>query len=80
MGTAPTPPRPHAHAYQLFGPASRVDVTDQIPVDHENLSWVTTARDANRFQRALLAGRPLSARQPAETKQTVPVSAEVKQL
>ncbi|MFF7603197.1 serine hydrolase domain-containing protein [Streptomyces mirabilis] len=80
MGTSPTLPRPHAQAYQLFGPGSRVDVTDQIPVDYENLSWVTTTQDENDFFRALLAGRLLPARQMAEMKQTVPVSAEVQQL
>ncbi|MFK0026552.1 serine hydrolase domain-containing protein [Streptomyces sp. NPDC090798] len=80
MGTAPTLPRPHAQAYQLFGPDSREDVTDQIPVDYENLSWVTTTRDENRFLRALLAGRLLPARQLAKMKQTIPVSAEVQQL
>ncbi|MEU2462468.1 MULTISPECIES: serine hydrolase domain-containing protein [Streptomyces] len=79
MGTSPTLPRPHAQAYQLFGPGSRVDVTDQIPVDYENLSFVTTTRDENGFLRALLAGRLLPARQLAEMKQTVPVSAEVQQ-
>ncbi|MGW7542567.1 serine hydrolase domain-containing protein [Streptomyces sp. NPDC054770] len=80
IGTSPALPRPHAEAYQLFGPGSVVDVTDQIPVDHENLSWVTTTRDENGFLRALLAGRLLPARQLAEMKQTVPVSAEVQQL
>lgn len=80
MGTSPTLPRPHAQAYQLFGPGSRVDVTDQIPVDYENLSFVTTTRDENGFLRALLAGRLLPTRQLAEMKQTVPVSAEVQQL
>ncbi|MFI1445328.1 serine hydrolase domain-containing protein [Streptomyces fructofermentans] len=79
-GTSPTLPRPHARAYQFFGPGSRVDVTHQIPVDHENLSWVTTTRDENRFLRALLDGRLLPARQLARMKQTVPVSAEVQQL
>ncbi len=79
-GTSPTLPRPHAEAYQLFGPGSVVDVTDQIPVDHENLSWVTTTRDENGLLRALLAGRLLPARQLAEMKRTVPVSAEVQQL
>ncbi|GGT84995.1 serine hydrolase domain-containing protein [Streptomyces violascens] len=79
-GTSPTLPQPHAQAYQLFGPGSRVDVTDQIPVDHENLSWVTTTRDENVFLRALLAGDLLPTRQLAEMKQTVPVSAEVQQL
>lgn len=80
MGTSPTLPRPHAQAYQLFGPGSRVDVTDQIPVDYDNLSWVTTTRDENRFFRALLDGRLLPARQLAKMKQTVPVSAEVQEL
>lgn len=80
MGTTPTLPRPHARAYQLFGPDSRVDVTDQTPVDHENLSWVTTTRDENRFLRALLAGRLLPARQLAKMKQTVPVSVQAQQL
>jgi len=79
-GTSPTLPRPHAKAYQLFGPDSLVDVTDQIPVDHENLSFVTTTRDENTFLRALLAGRLLPPRQLAEMKRTVPVSAEVQQL
>ncbi|GGV12488.1 serine hydrolase [Streptomyces filipinensis] len=80
MGTSPTLPQPHAQAYQLFGPRSRVDVTDQIPVDHESLSWVTTTRDENVFLRALLAGRLLPTRQLAEMKQTVSVNAEVQQL
>lgn len=80
MGTSPTLPRPRAQAYQLFGPGSRVDVSDQIPVDYENLSWVTTTQDENDLLRALLAGRLLPARQLAEMKQTVPVSAEVQQL
>ncbi|MGX1887198.1 serine hydrolase domain-containing protein [Streptomyces sp. NPDC055287] len=80
MGTSPTLPKPHAQAYQLFGPDSVVDVTDQIPVDYENLSWVTTTQDENDFFRALLAGRLLQPRQLAEMKQTVPVSAEVQQL
>lgn len=79
-GTSPTLPRPHAQAYQLFGPGARVNVTEQIPVDHQNLSWVTTTRDQNRFFRALLAGRLLPARQLAEMKQTVEVSAEVQKL
>ncbi|MEV0495922.1 hypothetical protein [Streptomyces atratus] len=80
MGTSPTLPRPHAQAYQLFGPGSRADVTDQIPVDCGNLSFVTTTRNENAFLRALLAGRLLPARQLAEMKQAVPVSAEVQQL
>ncbi|MGW2811710.1 serine hydrolase [Streptomyces sp. NPDC001450] len=74
MSASPTLPRPHAEAYQFFGPSSRVDVTDQIPVGYENLSWVTTTRDQNGFLRALLSGRLLPARQLAEMKQTVPVS------
>ncbi|WP_327425798.1 serine hydrolase domain-containing protein [Streptomyces sp. NBC_01236] len=79
-GTSATLPQPHAKAYQLFGPDSVVDVTEQIPVEHESLSFVTTTRDQNRFLRALLAGRLLPTRQLAEMKQTVPVSGEVQQL
>ncbi|MFI0777436.1 serine hydrolase domain-containing protein [Streptomyces sp. NPDC021212] len=79
MGTSPALPRPHAQAYQLFGPGSRVDVTDRIPVDHSILSFVTTTRDENVFLRTLLAGRLLPVRQLAQMKQTVPVSAEVQQ-
>ncbi|MEV5532386.1 serine hydrolase domain-containing protein [Streptomyces prunicolor] len=78
--TSSTLPRPHAKAYQLFGPDSLVDVTEQIPVDHENLSYVTTTRDENTFLRALLAGRLLPPRQLAEMRRTVPVSAEVQLL
>ncbi|MDF6023087.1 serine hydrolase domain-containing protein [Streptomyces sp. JH34] len=80
MGTSPTLPRPHAKAYQLFGPGSRVDVTDQVAVDYESLSWVTTTQDENDFFRALLAGRLLSTRQLAKMKQTVPVSGQVQQM
>lgn len=36
-GTSATLPQPHAKAYQLFGPDSVVDVTEQIPVEHESL-------------------------------------------
>ncbi|MFE3958016.1 serine hydrolase domain-containing protein [Nocardia sp. NPDC059091] len=79
-GASPTLPEPHARAYQFFGPGAEVDVTDQIPVEHETLSWVTTTRDENSFFRALLGGRLLPARQLAEMKQTVPVSAELQQL
>ncbi|SOE06620.1 D-alanyl-D-alanine carboxypeptidase [Streptomyces sp. Ag109_G2-15] len=78
-GTSPTLPRPHAKAYQLFGPGSLVDVTDQVLVDHET-SYATTTRDENRLLRALLAGRLLPPRQLAEMKRTVPVSADVQQL
>ncbi|MEW1643940.1 serine hydrolase domain-containing protein [Streptomyces sp. NPDC091219] len=80
VGTSPMLPRPHAKAYQLFVPEALVDVTDQVPVDHENLSFVTTTRDENTLFRALLSGRLLPARQLAEMKRTVPVSAEVQQL
>ncbi|GGL91796.1 hypothetical protein GCM10010129_39450 [Streptomyces fumigatiscleroticus] len=73
-------PRPHARAYELFGPRPLVDVTEQIPVDYENPSWVTTTRDENDVFRALLAGRLLPTRQPAETKRTVPVDAETQQV
>ncbi|MER6789001.1 serine hydrolase domain-containing protein [Streptomyces sp. NPDC000658] len=78
-GVSAALPRPHAQGYQLFGPGSTVDVTDQIPVDHET-AFATTTRDENRFLRALLAGRLLPPRQLAEMKQTVPVNAEVQQL
>jgi D-alanyl-D-alanine carboxypeptidase len=78
-GTSHTLPRPHAEGYQLFGPGSLVDVTDQVAVDHET-SFATTTRDENRFLRALLAGRLLPPRQLAEMKRTVPVSADVQQL
>ncbi|MCQ8829283.1 serine hydrolase domain-containing protein [Streptomyces malaysiensis] len=80
MGTSPALPQPHAQAYQLFGPGSEVDVTDQIPVDYENLSWVTTTQDENDFFRALLTGRLLPARQLAEMKRTLPVSEELQKL
>jgi D-alanyl-D-alanine carboxypeptidase len=80
MGRVPTLPRPHSRAYQLFGPRCRVDVTDQVPVDHENLSWATTTRDENRLLRALLAGRLLPPDQLAAMKRTVPVSSEVQHL
>ncbi|MPY35673.1 beta-lactamase family protein [Streptomyces adustus] len=80
LGTSPTLPRPHARAYEFFGPGSRVDVTDQTPVDHTILSFVTTTRDENVLLRALLAGRLLPPRQLAEMKRTVPVSAEVQRL
>ncbi|MEU6587384.1 serine hydrolase domain-containing protein [Nocardia sp. NPDC046763] len=79
-GASPTLPEPHARAYQFFGPGAEVDVTDQIPVEHEILSWVTTTRDENSFFRALLGGRLLPARQLTEMKQTVPVSAELQQM
>ncbi|MGW5107166.1 serine hydrolase domain-containing protein [Nocardia sp. NPDC004123] len=79
-GASPTLPEPHARAYQFFGPGAEVDVTDQIPVEHETLSWVTTTRDENSFFRALLGGRLLPAQQLTEMKQTVPVSAELQQL
>ncbi|AUA13192.1 beta-lactamase family protein [Streptomyces samsunensis] len=80
MGTSPALPQPHAQAYQLFGPGSEVDVTDQIPVDYENLSWVTTTQDENDFFRALLTGRLLPARQLAEMKRTLPVSEDLQKL
>ncbi len=80
VGTSPVLPRPHARAYELFGPGAEVDVTEQVPVDHENLSWVTTTRDENRLFRGLLGGRLLPARQLAAMRRTVPVSAEVQLL
>ncbi|WP_040808286.1 serine hydrolase domain-containing protein [Nocardia concava] len=80
LGTASTLPDPHAKAYQFFSADSRVDVTEQIPIDPEDLSWVTTTRDENTFFLALLGGRLLPARQLAAMKQTVPVSAEFEQM
>jgi D-alanyl-D-alanine carboxypeptidase len=79
-GTSSILPRPHAEAYQLFGPGSEVDVTDQIPVDSENLSWVSTTQDENHLLRALLGNRLLPPRQLAEMKQTVPVNEEQQAL
>lgn len=80
LGIRPTLPRPHARAYELFDAENRVDVTDQVMVDHANLSWVTTTRDENTFFRALLGGRLLPERQLAKMKQTVPVNAELQKL
>ncbi|WP_406356634.1 serine hydrolase domain-containing protein [Streptomyces sp. NBC_00658] len=77
-GTSSALPRPHAEAYQLFGPGSLVNVTDQVAVGHE-ISFATTTRDENRLLRALLAGHLLPPRQLAEMKQTVPVSADLQQ-
>ncbi|MFH8623492.1 serine hydrolase [Streptomyces vietnamensis] len=71
--------RQRHQVHELFGPGSRGDVADQIPVYHDTLSWVTTTWDENHFLRALLSGRLLPKRQQAETKRTVPVSAEVQQ-
>ncbi|MGW2230785.1 serine hydrolase domain-containing protein [Streptomyces formicae] len=76
VGLSPTLPRPHARAYQFFGPGSRVDVTRQVPMDQEILAWVTTTQDENDFFRALLGGRLLPPRHLAEMKQTVPVNEE----
>ncbi|QEU96384.1 serine hydrolase domain-containing protein [Streptomyces kanamyceticus] len=75
-GLSPTLPKPHAKAYEFFGPGSRVDVTRQIPMDQEILSWATTTQDENDFFRALLGGRLLPPRQLAKMKQTVPVNKE----
>ncbi|MEC3918593.1 serine hydrolase domain-containing protein [Nocardia sp. CDC160] len=80
LGTSSTLPAPHTKAYQLFGPDSKVDVTDQIPIDPETLSWVTTTHDENIFFRALLSGRLLPAPQLAAMRDTVPVSADLEQL
>ncbi|MFJ2955557.1 serine hydrolase domain-containing protein [Streptomyces sp. NPDC087270] len=79
-GVSPTLPEPHARAYQFFGPGSRVDVTHQVPVEHEILAFVSTTRDENTFFRALLSGRLLPARQLAEMKRTVPVSADLRSM
>ncbi|MFI7340903.1 hypothetical protein ACIBUY_23565 [Streptomyces sp. NPDC050085] len=48
-------------------------------MDHSILAFATTTRDENRFFRALLTGRLLPARQLAEMRRTVPVSADAQQ-
>ncbi|MEU1430019.1 serine hydrolase domain-containing protein [Nocardia sp. NPDC005746] len=80
LGDSPTLPEPHARAYQFFGPGSEVDVTDQIALEPENLSWVTTTEDENTFFRALLGGRLLPADRLAEMKRTVPVSGDLETM
>ncbi|APA96107.1 serine hydrolase domain-containing protein [Nocardia seriolae] len=80
LGTSPTLPTPHARAYQLFTPETRTDVTDQIPLAPETLSWVTTTRDENTFFRALLSGRLLPPSQLTEMKQTTPVTGDLQQF
>ncbi|MFE3187432.1 serine hydrolase domain-containing protein [Nocardia sp. NPDC059240] len=80
LGTSPTLPDPHATAYQFFGPGAELDVTDQIAVDPETLSWVSTTRDENIFLRALLSGRLLPPHQLAAMKQTVPVSTDLQPM
>ncbi|MFJ9458493.1 serine hydrolase domain-containing protein [Kitasatospora sp. NPDC101447] len=77
-GATPTLPRPHAQAYQFYGPGAEKDVTVQVPVSTE-LSWVTTTRDENAFFRALLSGRLLPPRQLAEMKQPTEESPEVQE-
>ncbi|MFE2957512.1 serine hydrolase domain-containing protein [Nocardia tengchongensis] len=80
LGPSPGLPEPHARAYQFFGPGSEVDVTEQIPLEPENLSWVTTTQDENVFFRALLGGRLLPPGQLAEMRRTVAVSDELRTL
>ncbi|MGW4246595.1 serine hydrolase domain-containing protein [Nocardia sp. NPDC004722] len=80
LGTSPAVPGPHARAYQFFGPGSALDVTDQIAIDPEILSWVITTRDENTFFRALLSGRLLPAAQLTAMKASVPVSSDLQQL
>ncbi|MEU1206037.1 serine hydrolase domain-containing protein [Nocardia sp. NPDC005825] len=80
LGDSPTLPQPHARAYQFFGPGSEVDVTDQIALEPENLSWVTTTADENTFFRALLGGRLLPADRLAEMRRTVPVSGDLETM
>lgn len=74
-GTSPHLPRPHAHAYERFGPGQLVDVTEQILPDPD--SMISTTRDLGRFFRALLAGRLLPPRELAVMRDTVPVNAQV---
>ncbi|MGW4530875.1 serine hydrolase domain-containing protein [Nocardia sp. NPDC004340] len=80
LGDSLTLPQPHARAYQFFGPGSEVDVTDQVALEPENLSWVTTTADENIFFRALLGGRLLPADRLAEMKRTVPVSGDLETM
>jgi D-alanyl-D-alanine carboxypeptidase len=75
---SPSLPRPHAQAYQLFGPGDLVDVTEQVSGDPD--SMVSTTADLDQFFRTLLSGGLLPPAQLAEMKQTVPVSADVEQI
>lgn len=76
-GTAPSLPRPHAAAYQVFDTGAVVDVTSQVPGDPDSI--VSTTGDVERFFRALLGGRLLRPAQLAEMQRTVPVDADVAQ-
>ncbi|MFJ9696127.1 serine hydrolase domain-containing protein [Kitasatospora sp. NPDC101183] len=80
LGTSPTLPEPHARAYQFFDAEHRIDVTEQVPVDHEILSFVSTTRDENLLFRGLLSGRLLPAAQLAEMKATVEVSPDLTRM
>ncbi len=73
-GTAPSLPRPHAAAYQVFETGEMVDVTAQVPGDPDSI--VSTTADVERFFRALLGGRLLRPAQLAEMRRTVPVDAD----
>ncbi|WP_327000040.1 beta-lactamase family protein [Dactylosporangium sp. NBC_01737] len=77
-GTAPSLPRPHANAYELFPTGELVDVTSQVPGDPDSI--VSTTADLDRFFRALLGGRLLRPAQLAEMRRTVPVSADVEPI
>ena len=77
-GNAPTLPRPHARAYQLFAPGELVDVTEQVSGDPDSL--IATTEDLDRFFRALLGGGLLPPAQLAEMKTTVRISADVEQI
>jgi D-alanyl-D-alanine carboxypeptidase len=77
-GNSPTVPRPHARAYQLFGPGELVDVTEQVSGDPDSL--ISTTRDLDRFFRALLGGGLLPPAQLAAMQNTVRISADVEQI
>ena len=68
----PTLPRPHAEAYQQFGPGPLVDVTDvDATVADAAGGMVSTASDLTRFWQALQRGQLLRPQQMAQLHQTV---------
>jgi D-alanyl-D-alanine carboxypeptidase len=77
-GTAPSLPRPHANAYELFPTGELIDVTSQVPGDPDSI--VSSTADLDRFFRGLLGGRLLRPAQLAEMRRTVPVNADVEPI
>ncbi|MFB9406614.1 serine hydrolase domain-containing protein [Dactylosporangium matsuzakiense] len=77
-GTAPTLPRPHARAYELFSPGNLVDVTEQVSGDPDSI--ISSTRDLARFFRALMTGDLLTPAERAAMQHTVPIDAEVEQV